>query len=569
MKTLICTLNSKYIHSTLAPWCLFTSCRAYCKEEHSIKVLEGTVNENQERLFEKIKAERADAITFSCYIWNIERVLFLCEKIKSDNPGTVIILGGPEVAYCQKELIENNSFVDYVLSGEGEIILPELLDLLSSGLSPVKLGGVSFIDNGELIIKNEVIGEDFGYPSPYCEEYLSSLNGRLAYIESSRGCPFSCAYCLSGRCGRVRFKELEQTKAEILLLASSGARTVKFVDRTFNCNNDRATEILRFIREKRGTEIPEDVCFHFEISADILGQSFIDEVALAKKGSLQFEIGIQSLNADTLTAIGRRSEKAKLFDNIKKLTRLGNCHIHTDLIAGLPCETIESFIEGFNECCTLGANMLQLGFLKLLHGSPMRENSESYPCVFSKNPPYEIISTPVMSESDLSKLRIAEKEVDRFLNSGRFTRTLKLIFESCDLQPFELFYDIGKKLEEGSLPLDTYTDRLFSVLSGYEGISAERLRDRMLYDRIATNNSGIIPKSLYRNDKRLRQVKHTLSLTFPMKKGTNRSVGILYTGKKMIFCDYGEKDAVTGEYAVRELPFDFFGETFFDFDIDK
>lgn len=569
MKTLICTLNSKYIHSTLAPWCLFTSCKAYCKENHSLKVFEGTVNENQERIFEKIKAEKADVITFSCYIWNIERVLFLCEKIKSDNPDTVIILGGPEVAYCQKAILVNNSFVDFVLSGEGEIVLPKLIDLLSKGLSPEELEGVSFIDNGELIIKNEVIGESLSYPSPYCEEYLSSLNGRLAYIESSRGCPFSCAYCLSGRCGRVKFKEIEQTKNEILLLASSGARTVKFVDRTFNCNNDRAVEILRFIRESRGKAIPDDVCFHFEISADILKDSFVDEVALAKKGSLQFEIGIQSLNGKTLAAIGRRSEKAKLFDNIKMLTKLGNCHIHTDLIAGLPFETIERFTEGFNECYTLGANMLQLGFLKFLYGSPMRENSERYPCVFSKNPPYEIISTPTMSESDLSKLRIAEKEVDRLHNSGRFTHTLEFIFESCDIQPFELFYDIGKKIEESSLPLDAYTDRLFSVLSGYEGISAEKLRDKMLYDRLATNNSGIIPKSLYRNDKRLKQVKHILSLSLPVKKGTNRSVGILYTEKKVIFCDYGEKDAVTGEYAVKELPFDFFGETFFDFDIDK
>lgn len=567
MKALICTLNSKYIHSCLAPWCLYSACKTYCKQALSLKVFEGTVNENQNALLDRILSENADIITFSCYIWNVEKVLSLCEKIKLAKPGTVIILGGPEVAYRQRDVLENYCFVDFVLSGEGEIILPELLDCITNGLSGEGINGVSLRNNGELIIKNESIGEHLNYPSPYSEEYLSALKGRIAYIESSRGCPFNCAYCLSGRCGNVKFRSLDETKREILLLAASGTKTVKFIDRTFNCNNNRAVEILRFIRENIGTRIPEDVCFHFEINADILKQGFIDEVALFPEGAVQFEIGIQSLNEKTLEAIGRISNKEILFNNIRKLVSLGNCHIHTDLIAGLPYESFESFTKGFNECYYLGANMLQLGFLKLLYGSPLREGE--YSCSFSSNPPYEVISTPYMSESDLSKLHTAENELDRLHNSGRFTRTVAYLLEATGFTPFELFYFIGERLADASLHLDRYTDELYGMFSALDTVDAEKLRDSMIYDRIATNNSGVIPKSLYREDKRLKKVKNLLRSVCSAIKGVNRSVAVLYTEKKVIFCDYAEKYAVTGEYEVNELNFDFFGETFFDFDIDK
>ncbi len=569
MKTLICTLNSKYIHSSLSVWCLYTACGAYCRSAPELKVFEGTINAKDEALLESITNENADIITFSVYIWNREKTLALCKKIKKANPGTLIILGGPEVAYDQRSVLKNHPYVDFILSGEGEIILPKLLDYISSGLSPEDIDGVSFRDADGPVIKNEAIGEFFDYPSPYCEEYLASLGGRLAYLETSRGCPFSCAYCLSGRCGKVKFKTPEQTKKEILLLANSGTKTVKLVDRTFNCSNDRAVEILRFINDSYGKEIPEGVCFHFEISADILKDSFIDEVSRAPAGAFQFEVGIQSLNEATLDATGRKSNKEKLFENIRKLVALRNCHIHTDLIAGLPHETLENFIDGFNESYTLGADMLQLGFLKLLHGSPLRADTDSLGFEFSSQAPYEIISTPTMSRSDLDALHTAEKEVDRLHNSGRFRRTLDYVFAVTGLAPFELFHFIGEALPESSLPLDAYTDALFGVLSGLGGVNPAELRDRMIYDRLATNNSGIIPKSLFTEDKRLKKAKHILSLSFPTEKNVNRSVAIIYTEKRVIFCDYEKKDAVTGSYEIKSENFDFFGETFFDFNIDK
>lgn len=569
MKTLICTLASKYIHSSLAPWCLFTACKSYCKHNGELKVLESTVNARQDELLKKILEEKPDAVTFSVYIWNREKTLALCKSIKEASPRTVIILGGPEVAYDCRSVLEKYSFVDLVLSGEGEIILPQLLDCLSQGLSPKAIDGVSLRDKKGLIIKNEAIGQSFDYPSPYCEEYFDALGRRIAYIETSRGCPFNCAYCLSGRCGKVKFKSLTQAKKEILLLANSGTKTVKFVDRTFNCDNGRAVKILRFINEGYGNKIPDGVCFHFEISADILKQDFIDEVGRAPKGALQFEIGIQSLNNATLEAIGRRSDKKRLFENIKKLVSLRNCHIHTDLIAGLPGETLQSFTDGFNECYTLGADMLQLGFLKLLHGSVLRDNISAFPCEFSKEPPYEVISTPTMSAEALRLLHTAEKELDRLHNSGRFRRTLAYIFESTGLTPFELFSFAGKAMPDTALPLDAYTDALYGILAGIEGVNRAKLRDRMIFDRLASNNSGIIPKSLFIKDSRLKKVKHRLALEYPAKKGASRNVALLYSEKRVIFCDYGKKDPVTGEYGVRDVNFDFFGETFFDFDIDK
>ena len=573
MKVIISTLNSKYIHSSLAPWCLFTACRAYCEAPHDIKVIEGTVNEKADTLLKRITDERPDAVTFSVYIWNKAKTLTLCEEIKKAMPEITIILGGPEVAYNQKEILEGYAFVDYVLSGEGEIILPKLLDCISSGLLPEGVDGVSYRKDDGLIIRNEAIGEFFDYPSPYCEEYFAALGGRLTYIETSRGCPFNCAYCLSGRCGKVKFKSLEQTKEEIMLLANSGTKTVKFVDRTFNCNNSRAVDILRFINEGYGKTIPEGVCFHFEISADILKDSFIEEVSRAPAGLFQFEIGIQSMNKATLDAIGRRCDMDKLCENIKRLVNLRNCHIHTDLIAGLPHETLQSFAEGFNKSYILGADMLQLGFLKLLHGSPLRDNADSILCSFSPEPPYEIISTPTMSETDLDTLRTIEKEVDRLHNSGRFQRTLSYISAVTDKTPFELYLFLGREfassLPDHGVPLDRYTDALYGILSRLEEVDSAVLRDKMIYDRLATNNSAIIPKRLCIEDRKLKKVKHRLSLEFPMKKGVCRSVAILYTEGKIIYCDYGGEKAALGEYPVREINFDFFGETFFDFDIDK
>lgn len=553
-KVAICVLNSKYIHSSLAPWCLFTSAEKHCGDRYSFSVIEGTINETEDKVLKRILSYEPSVVTFSCYIWNIKQTLSLCRKIKQADEGITVILGGPEAAYNQKQLLTENPFVDYVFSGEGEAILPEFLNGNESAQ------GVSYISDGKLRLSHRAEGEQEDYPSPYCKEYFDSLGGRIAYIESSRGCPFSCAFCLSGRCGRVRFFPMERIKNEILSLAQCGAKTVKFVDRTFNCNLERAKEILSFIRDNYGKSIPDDVCFHFEIAAHITDEEFMMLIEAMPSGSVQFEAGIQSFNSETLSAIGRRDNTQAICKSIERLVSFGNCHIHIDLIAGLPEEDYSSFVKGFNRAYRLKADMLQLGFLKILHGSPMGEERGKYPCRYSNEPPYEVISTPWISEEELLKLHMAENELERLYNSGRFRETLDYTFKNVSITPFDLFYSFSVYLQQkgkkGSIPLDEYTCLVFDFLSFLDGTDKKRLRDIMLYDRVATNNSGVIPERLKVSDPALKKAAERVRELSPTEKGINRTVAILYTENKIIWCDYKEKDRVTGRYKVESMSFD-------------
>lgn len=559
-KVVLCVLNSKYIHSSLAPWCLYTSAKKECGEDFSLTVVEGTINEKEEDIFGRIMAEKPHIVTFSCYIWNIKKTLCLCRRIKEGNEDIKIILGGPEVAYNQASVLSENSFVDFILSGEGEVVLPAFLKSLEKNEAE-KVKGVSFMKDGRTYISFADEPEKTDFPTPYCEEYFSSLKGRIAYIESSRGCPFSCAFCLSGRCGKVRFFPPDRVKNEMLSLCRNGAKTVKFVDRTFNCNLKRAKEILLFIKEGYGTEIPDDVCFHFEIAADIADEELLSLVSSMPKGSVQFEIGIQSFNEKTLSAIGRKTDIKRVEKNIKALLKNRNCHIHIDLIAGLPEEDYKSFTDGFNRAYYLKADMLQLGFLKILHGSPMGEDREKYPCAYSEDAPYEVISTPWISEEELGRLHIAENELERLYNSGRFRHSLSYVLENADITPYQLFYTFGLFLKEkdksGSVPLYEYTDLAFEFFSSLEGVDKAVLRDAMVIDRVSTNNSGVIPESLKVKDSLLKKARQKVNEISPLKKGTSRTVAILYSENKVIWCDYEEKDRVTGLYKVESTGLDF------------
>lgn len=547
-KAVFCTLTSKYIHSSLAPWCLFTS----CKKENlpcELKVVEGTINENIDEVYERLINEKADLIAFSCYIWNIEKTLKLSKRLKAQ--GITIALGGPEVSYRQRNILENNPFVDYVLSGEGERTMPELLKSLIKNEKP-KLDGISYKIDDDYIISEADIVDFESTVSPYCEEYFDTLGTKIAYIESSRGCPFSCAFCLSGRCGKVRFLPLDRVKDEMVLLSQKGAKIIKFVDRTFNCNAKRATEILEFIGAEYGKKIKEGTCFHFEIAADILTEDVFNSIEKLQRGAVQFEVGIQSFNSETLKKINRKTNSDLVESNVKRLISYGNCHVHIDLIAGLPLEGLDSFISGFNRAYKIGAGMLQLGFLKILYGSPMYESKENYPCEYSSEPPYEVISTPYISAVELGKLHACENELERLYNSGRFPRTLKYVTEF--ILPYDLFYGFGEYLlnvgEKGSIPLDKYTCLAFDYFSNIEGVDKAVLRDLMLLDRISTNNSDVLPSCLKVKDNRLSKLKARLS-DFGIK---HKSVAILYTVNSAVYCDYSEeKDPVTSQWTVHEI----------------
>ena len=555
LKAVFCSINSKYIHSSLSVWYLFTSAKKLCNENIELSVVEGTINEKESAVVDRLLAEKPDLIAFSSYIWNIKTVLSIAEKIKTANPMIKILLGGPEVSFNQREVLSEKPFVDYISSGEGEISVPLLINAIADN-TDTDIKGISQ-RKGENIIVNEceVLSID-EIPSPYCEEYFASLKNRIAYIESSRGCPFSCAFCLSGKEGKVRFFDLSKVKENMLSLVNNGAKTVKFVDRTFNCNKLHAREILLFIKENYGKSIPSDVCFHFEIAADIMTEELFQIIAELPKGSVQFEIGIQSFNENTLRKINRKTNLQKVTENVKHLLSFGNCHIHIDLIAGLPEEDFESFRNSFNKAYGIGADMLQLGFLKILHGSPMKEDQELYPCEYTKEPPYEVVSTPWINEAELAVLHKCENELERLYNSGRFRRTLDYVLAVCNKTPFDLFIEMGdfltEKGEEGSIPLDKYTNLAFEFFSSLDGVDKAILRDRMILDRITTNNSDVIPESLKVKDEMLGKVKKEIAKLYPSKKGEKRTVAILYTENKAVLVKYENKNSVSGEYPFTE-----------------
>ena len=327
MKVVIVSLNSQYIHSSLAAWYLLASIKKNCPKEIKAKVIEGTVNEQIDEVYKRIKKEKADVIAFSCYIWNINYVEALVDKLYEK--GVKIVLGGPEVSYCPENILSNH-MVNYVLSGEGEIPFVNLLNTLYTKGKLKNVLGLSYRYRGERVIGEPFVTDKIPV-NPYTKEYFKTLKGRIAYIETSRGCPFSCAFCLSGRCGGVRFFPIDRAKADIIALANSGSRIIKFVDRTFNANGKRARAIWGFIIENYGGKIPKDVCFHFEIGGDLLRKEDFELLKTAPKGAIQFEIGMQSFNGETLKAINRKTNVKLLKENIKKLTEMGNIHIHIDL----------------------------------------------------------------------------------------------------------------------------------------------------------------------------------------------------------------------------------------------
>lgn len=559
MKTIICCINSKYIHSSLAPWCLLAGVREFSKTEPDVKIIEGTINENVNEIHKRITAENPDAVAFCTYIWNIKTVTLLIDMLKFDNPKLTVIMGGPEVSYNANEILHENQNVDYILSGEGERSFPALLDALNAYSDLSEIDGLCYRKNGEIIISEPcILAEE--PPSPYSDEYFKALNGRIAYLETSRGCPYSCAFCLSGRCGNARFFNIERAKNEIILLANSGTKTVKLVDRTFNANKKRAKEIFAFVIENYGGKIPQGVCIHFEIAGDILDDETIKILNTAPQGSIQLEIGLQSFNPKTLDCINRKTDVEKLKTNILKLTENKNIHIHIDLIAGLPYENLESFKDSFNTAFTLNPNMLQLGFLKLLHGAPMRERAEKFPCEFSTEPPYEVASTPWLSEKDISELKRIEDALERVNNSSRFRRTLNYVFETVSFTPYEFFSRFSQYLSDKELKnihIDLYSEYLFDFINTLSGISRSVLRDKMVCDRLAVNYSGSVPAFLRIVDKDYKKFRNALNKEIPLKNGNlhKRGFAVLYSQNQVVYSDYISFDPVNKEYDLHFIDF--------------
>ena len=543
MKVVLLALSSRYIHLSAAPYYLASELSGY-----DACVLDHSVNETAESILSDILSHKPDVLGLSVYIWNISFLRTLVPKIKEALPKTHIVLGGPEVSYNVKETLRDFPYA-FILSGEGEIPFRLFGEAARDNASFDTVPACSYIKNdGSMRSSDAYIGE--GTPkSPLLSGYAEALKGRIAYIEASRGCPYTCAFCLSGRCGGVRFFNMESVKADILAL-SNVSRTLKFVDRTFNANRSRTLELLRFILSHYGKEIPEGTCFHFEIAGELLDEETLSLLETAPRGVFQTEIGIQSFHAPTLKAIHRSSKIERLVKNVRRLLEAGNIHVHIDLIAGLPEEDLSTFKESFRKAYALSPHMLQLGFLKLLHGAPMREKRELFPCEFTADPPYEVTSTPWISEEELLLIHTVEKALDRFYNSRRYTRTLSLYKD----EPFGLFLALGERLdtEEKPITLDGEISLIYQLFKEL-GIDENALRDALLLDFLSTNSSRLTPTVLRREDARLKRVKQDLAVRFPVQNGVRRAVALL-SGERVAFVDYIQKDSVSQSYPVRVFP---------------
>ena len=557
MRSAVCALNSKYIHSSLAPWCLLAGVRAFAPEKaEGLTILEGTINQSDQALLELLEGDY-ELIAFSCYIWNISTVRRLLPMVKERHPNARILLGGPEVSYNPREVLTENTAVDMILCGEGEKPFALLLCALAGEGQLSEVPGLCFRASGELVVQAPYISAEEP-PSPYCPEYFQRLGGRMAYLETSRGCPFSCTFCLSGRGGGVRLFSIERAKRELVQMANSGTRTVKLVDRTFNCNPARTRALCAFLIAESGRAFPSDICFHFEVEGDLFDPETIRLLATAPKGLFQMEVGLQSFYPKTLSAIRRNPSTEKLSRVITQLLAPRNIHIHIDLIAGLPYETFSLFADSFDSAYQLRPDMLQLGFLKLLHGAALRDSAVEDGCRFSKQPPYEIQEGRWISKEELARLHETEDALERLYNSGRFHRTMEYVLEASGLSPFAFYSEFGAhmaRIGEPKMGLDDYIAHFYEYAQKLPGVQEPLLRDALAEDRIATNSTGRLPKALLRRDPRLKQAVLAIQQRSPLAKGTKRGTALLYGRSAVVFADYLDKDPVTGEYPLCEFSF--------------
>lgn len=496
MRVILASLNSKYVHSNLAIRYLKAFSVSY-----NIDLFEATINENPMDIAFKIYEKRPEVIGFSCYIWNIENTLKVCSTLKSIDSNIKIILGGPEVTYNPYNYLDNYKYVDYVIAGEGEITFNLLLKHIDGKIDIGTIEGVYYREDENIKGREPSIIEPLGILEfPYKDK--ADLPQNIIYYEASRGCPFSCKYCLSSVIRGIRLFPVGRVKNELEFFIENDVKLVKFVDRTFNANKKFAMEIWKFLIEKKANTV-----FHFEIAADLLDDEIIELLNSAPKGLFQFEIGVQSTNEEVLKNINRVMKFSKVQENVKKVIEGDNIQCHLDLIAGLPGEDIKSFKNSFNQCMEIMPDVLQLGFLKILKGSPMEREARKYDMKWCSFPPYQILSTSTMSSMDIIELIEIEKVFEDFYNSHIFKRTMKYSLENI-YDKFTFFWEFKEYLKERSF----FTRSLnlkdkFRFL--YEFLSQEYdeivIKDILLLEFLLNTKKPNLPEFLVKeNEKGLR-----------------------------------------------------------------
>ncbi len=559
MKTVLVAINSQYIHSNLAVRYLKAACGALCGE---VRVLEFSINETLGHIFSSILREKPNIVAFSCYIWNIELVVKLAGDLKKALPHSSLIAGGPEVSFDGGGLI--SGCVDYIISGEGEEKLPFLLTRLNAGALP---------DDGEMnwLRSYSTIENLDQLKTPYPSIEGVVLKNRIAYIEASRGCPFRCGYCISSITGGVRYFPEEMVYNALEVLVNSGTRIIKFVDRTFNANEQRALQIWNHLLRYEG----RGLIFHFEIDPGLLTERLLDCLEKMPPGLIQLEAGIQSIHPETLEAVKRPWQIQKAFKGLRTVISFGNIHVHVDLIAGLPYESYARFKESFNKMMGLYAHHCQLGFLKLLRGSALRDQAGQYGYRYRDYPPYEVISNHELQAEQIIALKDIEACVELFYNSGRFTLTLKAIEQHSDTWNFFDFYESLALFmrEKGYLDRPVKAADLYGILLQFAELKFPRLviqlTNTMRLDYLRSFKNPSIPDCLRsttdadtnrEKQKLMEKYREMMQKTLPRLQSQSLDAlwqqvyigeftfppGLEYGDKAVIAVDFGDVSPVTG-----------------------
>ena len=450
MKILLVAINAKYIHSNLAVYCL----KSYAaKRGIEVELTEYTINHRRDDILMDIYQRKPDVVAFSCYIWNLEFVQDIAADLYKVLPDLEIWGGGPEVSYDAKEVLRRLPCVKGVMKGEGEKTFKEICRIYRNEFEKKKenvdnswkksesvdnqlkgVDGISFREEKEKIIDNPWRPIMDLSEVPFVYDHMEDFEHKIIYYETSRGCPFSCSYCLSSVDKRLRFRDIELVKKELQFFLDQKVPQVKFIDRTFNCNHQHAMEIWKYIQE-HDNGITN---FHFEISADLLNGEELALLAKMRPGLVQLEIGVQSTNLQTLEAVRRHTNLDKLRHAVVRIHSEYNIHVHLDLIAGLPYEDMGSFIRSFNDVYSMRPQQLQLGFLKVLKGSYLEEMAQTYGIVYQNCPPYEVLYTKWLSYGDIIRLKRVEEMVELYYNSNQFTHLIPVL-QSRFENPFAMY----------------------------------------------------------------------------------------------------------------------------------
>ena len=532
-KIVLLAVNSKYVHSALSVWLLKESLRRFSLYEYSCHVVERTIQQSCDEIADNIAAYAPDIVGISAYIWNSAMIPDIIHRLRKKQRDIIIILGGPE-ALIGEEYWQSQG-VDYVLTGEGELSFPSLVDWLSEHSAGQKQNKQT---------KDLELAEPV---NPYTDQYFAVLSNKIAYIETSRGCPYSCAFCLSGE-DDVRFFSESTAKEWIFRLSKSNSRTIKFVDRTFNCSKERAYGLFEHI-----INLDTDRCFHFEVAADLFDEKTLNLLKRAAPGRIQFESGVQSFFEPALEAVSRKTDLEKVEENIKKLVAGKNIHIHIDLIAGLPYETYTDFQNSFNRAFALGAHTLQLGFLKSLHGSELRRLDESKDMLFSKEPPYEILHSIWLNEQDISALCCVENALRHTYNKCRFLNTIKYVLSVSEMTAFSLFYLIGTNVPNHGTQLEIYAAQIYDVFSSLQEVNRDILCDNMICDWLGMVKGKNMPEFMKKQGLAHSRAAEIAKKTFNLE--IKRSEFALLSTGKAVFVDSAARDIITSLYKLHYLDF--------------